>query len=258
MNSAPTIAPAPPGGPPGGPPPGNTGSSGDGPPGPTGSSGGPPGPTGSSGDGPPPGGPSDGPPGPTDSSGHGSADSDPATEHMVEHNDSPGFNSPNFNIGSPHENEFLDEMLQCQLEINKEFGNNKIGMDVFFQKLHDCEIKNITKKKISNGLNKLKEKYSSQPNVPLQPNELNLINNLISICTNQDTDTTPTDPVTGTDQITNPPSSSSTTVSGSSTGLNEGNLNYGEFLQYIDNCIKDENNKTKIKEAIENYLGQSN
>jgi len=136
------------------------------------------------------------------------------------------FASINFTIGtSSAENDFLKEMLECQMKINKE--GDQISMDQFFQKLHDCEIQNITKHKISNGFGRLIQNYNGQTIISLTQQQVDLIQTLTGIC-----------------------------GSGSDSGFVNGTtLNSSQFLQYINNCVQnDPNNKNEIKTSINNYL----
>jgi hypothetical protein len=135
------------------------------------------------------------------------------------------FASINFTIGtSSAENDFLKEMLECQMKINKEGG--QISMDEFFKRLHDCEIQNITKHKITNGLSGLINKYGTITS--LTQRQIELITSLTQIC--------------GTDN----------------SGFDNTTLNSSQFIQYINTCIQDPQNKEKIKQDIGNYLSNPN
>jgi len=134
------------------------------------------------------------------------------------------FGSINFTIGtSSAENDFLKEMLECQMKINKE-GGGQISMDEFFRKLHDCEIQNITKHKISNGFSGLIEKYN-ESTLTLDSTQVELITSLTSICGD------------------------------GNSGFDNSTLNSSEFLQYINTCVQNNpNSKDQIKTSINNYL----
>jgi hypothetical protein len=128
----------------------------------------------------------------------------------------------NFNIETPGGNDFLKEMLECQMKINR---NGPISMDQFFQKLHDCEIQNITNHKIKTGFNSLLTNYVGQTITSLTSDQNQLIKDLTQIC-----------------------------GSGNS-GFNNDNLNPSEFIQYIDNCVKtNPDNKEPIIQKIKSYL----
>ena len=132
----------------------------------------------------------------------------------------------NFTIGtSSAENDFLKEMLECQMKINKEGG--PISMDEFFKRLHDCEIQNITKHKITNGLSGLINKYQNQSPLTLTPPQIALIQNLTQLC------------------------------GGGDSGFDNTTLNSSQFIQYINTCIQNPQNKETIKQQIGNYLSNN-
>ena len=135
------------------------------------------------------------------------------------------FASINFTIGtSTAENNFLKEMLECQMKINEQGG--QISMDEFFRKLHDCEIQNITKHKISNGFDRLIENYNGKTITSLTEQQVNLIQTLTGIC------------------------------GGGDSGFVDGTtLNSSQFIQYINTCVQNNpTNKEQIQLNIKGYL----